>query len=196
MNILRLSTLLLALAIAVMTLGYVNSSSAGPKNCVENDPRWGCDPKPGDDGTETFSVDVVAGTGNFNWVVATGDCAGTTTMKLNASFPVGPPCGSTITVQFKDPPGPTGSVVLRLFEIVVRPKKPDVTLKFTSNMTVVEGESISIYRTDRLPWTLGGLSPLTLDIGDTMVELIKPQEPDKGALLGPIAVGTIVYTAQ
>ena len=181
--------LTLTLAIAVITLGYVNPSFADKPDSGGNH-----GPHDGDDGTETISVDVVMGAGSHNWVVATGDCAGTTSKKLSASFPVGPPCGSTITVDYIT--GPSGSITLRLFEIVVRPKKQDVTLKFTSNMTVVEGESISIYRTDRLPWTLGGLSPLTLDIGDTMVELIKPQEPDKGALLGPIAVGTIVYTAQ
>jgi hypothetical protein len=45
MSILRLSTLSLALAIGVMTLGYVNSSSAAPKNC-DTHPRPACDPDP------------------------------------------------------------------------------------------------------------------------------------------------------
>ena len=42
MNILRLSTLTLALAIAVITLGYVNSSSAAPKKCLTDPTAPGC----------------------------------------------------------------------------------------------------------------------------------------------------------
>ena len=42
MNIVRISTLSLTLAIVVVTLGFVNSSSAAPKNCEER-PRPGCD---------------------------------------------------------------------------------------------------------------------------------------------------------
>lgn len=58
MKILRLSTLTLAMAIAVFSLGFTNASFAGPKNCVENDPRPSCpdseDPTPA--GTFTVSV--------------------------------------------------------------------------------------------------------------------------------------------
>ena len=48
MSILRLSTLSLSLAIAVFALGYVNSSSAAPKNC-DTHPRPACNPDPDPD---------------------------------------------------------------------------------------------------------------------------------------------------
>ena len=48
MNILRLSTLSLTLVMAVITLGYVNSSSAAPKTCEEH-PRPSCDGEGGGD---------------------------------------------------------------------------------------------------------------------------------------------------
>lgn len=42
-----------------MTLGYANPAFAAPKDCVENDPRGGCNPKPGDDATEiTYDVEL------------------------------------------------------------------------------------------------------------------------------------------
>ncbi len=195
MSILRFSTLSLTLAIAVFALGYVSPSFADKPDDKGNHGQHD-----GDDGTESFSVDMVAGSddGNDNWVVATGACAGTTSKNLSASFPV--PCGTTITVQYISPPGPSGSVVLRLFALDVRTKKQDALLFFTSNTTVspaVEGASV-FHTKDRLKWTFESVSPtkIMIEVNKRDVTLIKEHEPDKRALLDSIDVGNIVYTPE
>lgn len=57
MNILRLSTFSLVLALAVVTLGYVGSASADPKPCEPGDPRGFCQSDPGS--TFDYTVDLV-----------------------------------------------------------------------------------------------------------------------------------------
>ncbi len=61
MNILRLSTLSLTLAIAFVTLGYVNSSSAAPKTCAEH-PRPSCDGEGDSDTNLRAKFDLFIGT--------------------------------------------------------------------------------------------------------------------------------------
>jgi len=70
MNILRLSTLSLTLAIAVMTLGYANSSFAGP-DCDKHPSHASCG---GGGSKTTFDVELQAGT--VVGLVTTGDCKG------------------------------------------------------------------------------------------------------------------------
>ena len=194
MSILRLSTLSLTLAIAVFALGYVSPSFADKPDAKNNHGQH-----QSDDGTESFSVDMVAGTndGNDNWVVATGACAGTTSNNLSASFPV--PCGTTITVNYIAGPTP-GMVVLRLLGFALRTNKQDVLIFFTSDMTVspaVDGASV-FHTKDRLKWTFESVSALeiVIKVDKRDVTLIKEHEPNKRALLDFIDVGNIVYTPK
>ena len=178
MKILVLSTLSLALAIVVMTLGYVNPSFA---NKPPHD-HGGGDP------VTTFSVVVVAGAGIGNWVVTPAGCEGQTdSQKLTFHFPPGCPTGHVVA----------GGVLFYLYGIEVREKKTDVMLFFT-DVPVVYPIGSDVYNTGRLSAEvveIGG-SSLEIQVNLTGLNLIKAAQPNRGMTVGPIAVGDIVFTAN
>jgi len=84
MNILRLSTVSLTLAIAVFALGYANPSFAAPKNCVDDDPRPSC---PKDDPEPDPPTPSVTYTAQLTGVFATDPVNVSPNGKENTLFP-------------------------------------------------------------------------------------------------------------
>jgi hypothetical protein len=203
MNILRLSTLSLIFAIAVMTLGYVNSSSAAPKDCVENDPRGKCNPKPGDDGpATTFSVEMRPGdvdgadglvTSDGACGTTEGTCAGSSCKDLDVTIPNR--CVTVEDVCFIT--GPTGCpVTLRAFALLVRANKSDMVIFFTDGEIEGTNNTGDVYVSDRLPVTISRSNDgsITVEVNESDQNLTKANGQGKETLLGPIAIGVIVYT--
>ena len=184
MNILRLSTV--ALTIVLFTMGAlilpVNTALAHCKGSHEG--VDGCaDPHGGNDGDKTrFMVEMQEG--DVGGVVATGACAGTTSNSIRSvSFPEG--CG-TVTVSFITPPT-AFPLILDLFALEVQATKA-VLLFFTSD----DG---GIYVSDRVKASFTA-SETTFEIvvNKDNLNLTKNNQPDKGDVVGPFAVGTIDFT--
>ncbi len=198
MNILRLSTLSLILAIAVMTLGYANPSFGASKKCDGNP-----DPIPpgcggADDIEPEFSVEMQQGEVPNDpmtkkppkeLVISDGDCGTTEGENRGASFPDG--CVMTVEVCFR-PPGPTGCpLTLQLFSLGVKLSKSDVQLFFTSD------QNDSVYQTERLAVKIIRIgSSFEIPVNTVGLNLTKAHQPMKGDLVGPIAIGNIVYTPK
>ncbi len=192
MNILRLSTLTLTLAVAVITLGYASYSSAAPP-CSKN-PRPGCRPDNGDPpATETkFTVEMLEFDGDG--VETIGECVGLNKgSKLSAVFPgniaeIGNRVGCEVFTI-------SGGVKLYLGEIAVSKKNTRVILFFTSDPSVQFPGNETGYQTLRLvamPASLLGVITLKVDAGEVLVT--KSHQPDKGLPVGTIDVGKFVYT--
>ncbi len=167
MNILRLSTLSLILAIAVMTLGYANPSFAAPKKCGGNPDTVlpGCGGT--DDVAAEFTVELQRGglSGNTDGLLISNlggnlDCGTTEGENRGASFPEG--C-VTVSVCFLPlGPGPTGCpLALQLSSLMVRLSQSDMQLFFTSGPIPMSGpvSNDSVYQSDRLPVTIIRIGP-------------------------------------
>ncbi len=131
-------------------------------------------------------------TGGVDGVDTPVGCAGTTNKNLSVDF-----LTNCIT-----PDVMAGGVALYIAGIVVRHKKPDVLL-FFSTMQLdfphpVSGETL--YESDRLSATIVDGEPGDFHITVTNppggVLLTKIHEPNKFMTLDPIAIGNIVYIAN
>ena len=198
MNILRLSTLSLTLAVAVFALGYNPSFADKPGSVCEEHCSHGGD----DDLKTTYTVQMHPGTVGGNVVVAENLCAGTTGTTGNSIRSVrfrGPGnCGVVFGVPIIDS-GPSGYVLdLKLTGLEMRAGQDVLAFKaahlfFTS---LTDG---SIYTSD----TVGASFIFDEDkdsffatVNKNDVNLIKEVNPMKGQVVGPISVGTIEYTAN
>ena len=185
MNILRLSTLSLALALAVFSLGYVSPSFAN-----KPDPDTGHDHGSEVNTGTTFSVVVETDTGTPK-VVTGADCKGFTDLrKLHVTFPT-----TCLTVHVM-----IGGAPYWIAGIQVRVNKSDVIFFFTSEPIDLDHPVLSetLYESSRLSYVLDELdgSSFQLEVGLTDVVLTKSHDPNKGTTLDAIAVGNIVYTAN
>ncbi len=190
MNILRLSTLSLTLAIAVMTLGVSADGWAAPK----------CDTPPcggGKDKTETvFMVEMHPGTevGEDGLVTSAGVDCGTTedSRDLGVTFPEG-----CVTVSPNFITEPIGApLTLRLFTLGVRANRSEAQLFFSDVAIPSHGPvpNESVYVISGLPVTISPTGPITVTVNLSDLGVIKAHQPRKGDLVGPIAIGEIVYT--
>ncbi len=195
MNILRLSTLSLALAIAVFALGYVNPSFGAPKKCDGNPDTVlpGCGGT--DDVAAEFTVELQPGglSGNTDGLLVTSDgtCGTTEGENRGASFP-----NTCVTVCFIT--GPTGCpLALQLSSLRVRLSQSDMQLFFTSGPIPMSGpvSNDSVYQSDLLPVTIIRIGQsFEIPVDEVGLELTKTHKPMKGDLVGPIAIWTIVFT--
>ena len=184
MNILRLSTV--ALTIVLFTMGAlilpVNTALAHCKGSHEG--VDGCaDPHGGNDGDKTRYM-VEMREGEVGGVVAENGCAGTTSNSLRSvSFPED--CG-TVTVYFITP-FTGGPLTLDLFALEVKGTKA-VLLFFTSSVG-------GVYVSDFVKASFTA-SETTFEIvaNKENLNLTKNNQPDKGDVVGPFAVGTIDFT--
>ncbi len=201
MNILRLSTLSLILAIAVITLGYAGYSSAAPP-CSKK-PVDGCrdDSGDGNDTTETeFMVEMHPGTvgGADGLVTSNGVACGITEGEINGGrFPDG--C-VTVSANFITDPG--APLILRAFTFGVRFNRSEAKLFFTDGPIAYPDRNPGDgYGLGGLPMTVipdgsspSGSTPFTVKVNMSGLFAIKSHQPRKGDLVGPIAIGEIVYT--
>ena len=188
MNISRVTTISQTLAIAVFALGYVSPSFADK---ADNDGNHGPHGGGGTGTVTTFSVAVVGGSGDGNWVVTPDGCEGQTdSQKLTFFFPESDADCLAGDVM-------TGGVLYYLYGIEVREKKTDVMLFFT-NVPIAYPISSDVYNTGRLPATVAELagSSFEIQVDLTGLNLIKAAQPNRGMTEGPIAVGNIVFTAN
>ena len=186
MNILRLSTLSLALVMTVMTLGYVNPSFAGKPVDGKHDHG------DGKDKTETvFLVEMQRGTLDEDTpgLVTTEPACGSTEGELQLGVVFHDHCAD-IDVCFIS--GPTGcGLTLKLWYVQVNLNKSYVKIAFRPP----DGQT-GLYVTDHLSVTISGDGPpsaFTVEVNES-VEVEKNHNPGKGDLVGPIAIGEIVYT--
>ena len=177
-----------------MTLGYANPSFAAPKKC-DGAPVGtpGCGT--GEDPATTFSVEMKPGTvaDEEGLVLSNGACGTTEGENRGASFPK--ECVTVEDVFFIT--GPTGGpLTLRAFLLEVRVNKLDMLIFFTD--VPIESSSPvpndSVYVSDRLPVTISGNGSITVKVNMSGLALIKAHQPRKRDLVGPIAIGTIVFT--
>ncbi len=198
MNILRLSTLSLILAIAVMTLGYANPSFAAPKKCGGNPDTV----LPGCGGTADvaaeFKVALLQGglPDEANGMVISKDedaCGTTEGENRGATFPEG--CVTVFDVDFD--PAEGAELDLRAFSLEVRLNKSDMMIFFT-DMEIPDSGPVSndtVYVSDRLPVTISrDGDSFTVEVNMENLALIKAHHERKGDLVGPIAIGKIVFT--
>ncbi len=201
MNILRLSTLSLILAIAVITLGYAGYSSAAPpcsKKQVE-----GCrdDSGDGEGKTETvFLVEMQRGglprdhptTGNpLEGVVISNPPCGSTEGELHLGAVFRDDC-AVINVCFMS--GPTGcGLTLHLWYVQVNLNKSNVKIWFRAD------NENNLFVTDHLAVTIipdedESSSAFTVEVNEFDLTAERNHNPGKGDLVGFIAIGNIVYT--
>ncbi len=199
MNILRLSTLSLTLAIAVFALSLAIPTVAAPKKCEKNPDAPGCG---GEDETETvFSVEMQSGTvgGADGLVTSNGDC-GITEGARNDNVRIPDGCVPGVEVYFTT--GPTGGpLTLTAFSLGVRFNKLDMHIFFTDGQIISGHNTGDVYVSERLPVTIipdgsspSGSTPFTVKVNLSGLYVIKSHQPRKGDLVGPIAIGEIVYT--
>ncbi len=201
MSILRLSTLSLTLAIAVMTLGY-NPSLAKPK----------CDDPPcgggggggggGEDPATEFMVEMQRGTlaeNTAGLVTSNGVACGITEGEINGGrFPDG--CVTVYANFITEPIG--APLILRAFTFGVRLNRSEAKLFFTDGPILFPNRNPGDgYAVSGLPYTIipdgsspSGSTPFTVKVNLSGLFAIKSHQPRKGDLVGPIAVGEIVYT--
>ena len=194
MNILRLSTLSVTLAIAVFALGYANPSFA------DKPPH---DHGGGDDPATVFSVEMHPGDvgGADGLLTSNGVDCGTTEdlgqRELDAGFPALEEGGCvTVDVFFITPPT-GGPLTLRAFGLIVRSNKSDVLI-FLTDGEIIDGhlvpDTAGVYVSERLPATISRNGSITVEVGLSDLNVVKNHQPGKGDLVGPIAIGIIVYT--
>jgi len=203
MSILRLSTLSLTLAIAVFALGY-NPSLAKPK----------CDDPPcggggggggggGEDPATDFMVEMQQGellddpdTGEppEGLVTSNGVACGITKGELHngVRFPEG--C-VTVYANFKTEPIGT-DLILRAFTFGYRVNRLNARLFFTDGPIVFPDRNTGDgYGLNGVPVTISGSNgSITVKVNLSGLYAIKSHQLRKGDLVGPIAIGEIVYT--
>jgi len=147
----------------------------------------------------TFSVDVVEGTGEGNWVVTDPiTCEGSSSSSnLGVHFPNGVGCGA---VMVTDEDGSSFPVFLS--QISVRNTKKGATARaFFSSSPCCPGHTLNefVYATDNLLAMVQATdvddASFEIDVGAKGVNLTKLHQPDKGDMLIMISIGRIVYTA-
>ncbi len=195
MNILRLSTLSLTVAIAVFGLGYNPSFADNPAN--GNHPHGGGD----QDKTETeFMVEMHPGevVGKPGLVTSNGVACGITEGEIHGGrFPDG--C-VTVSANFITDPG--APLILRAFTFGVRFNRLEVNLFFTDGLILFPDRNTGDgYGLNGLPMTVipdgsspSGSTPFTVKVNLSGLFAIKSHQLRKGDLVGPIAVGEIIYT--
>ncbi len=199
MSILRLSAL--SLTIVLFTLGglILPESTTLAHHCKGGHWKPACDDPapPGSDGGDTeFTVEMLPGevVGKPGLVTSNGDCGSTEGQgqgELDVSFPDG--CVTVENVPFITPP--TGTVTLRAFGLLVKANKSAVIF-FTDGHVIGNTNSpgAGVYVSDRLPVTISGNGSITVKVNRFDLAVEKNHQPDKGDLVGPIAIGEIVYT--
>ena len=191
MSILRLSTLSLTLAIAVFALGYANPSFADPGGGKHNHGGGG----DGKDKTETeFMGEMKRGTvGGADGLVTSMGACGITEGELHngVRFPEG--C-VTVYANFKT--DPIGSpLILRAFTFGYRVNRLNARLFFTDGPILFPDRNPGDgYGIGDLPVTINGHGSITVTVNLSGLYVIKSHQPRKGDLVGPIAIGEIVYT--
>ncbi len=195
MNILRLSTLSLTLAIAVFALSYNPSFADKP----DNDKH---DHGGGDDPATVFSVEMQPGdVGAADGLVisdgvACGTAEGTGPGELDVSFPASIAEGCVTVTDVFFITGPTGGpLTLRAFALDARVNKSDMLIFFTDGEIMGNTNTGDVYVSERLPVTISrNGSIITVEVNLSGQELRKANKPTKGDLVGTIAIGEIVYT--
>ena len=208
MNILRLSAL--SLTIVLFTLGglILPESTTLAHHCKGGHWKPACDDPapPGSDGGDTeFMVEMQRGT----WLgpepeglvtsdgVACGSTEGQGQGELDVAFPASILDGC-VTVDVCFITGTTGCPLkLRAFALLVKANQSAVI--FFTDGEIDEGHNTGgTYVSDRLPAMINrsndGSITVTVNESDRFVE--KNHQPDKGDLVGPIAIGKIVYTPK
>ncbi len=206
MSILRLSTLSLTLAIAVMTLGYANPSFAdkpGTGGCVVTAHEH-CHDDGDEEPATVFVVAMLPGDmGGMDGLVTSDGACGTTKdeaghRELDVSFPASIAEGCVTVTDVFFITGPTGGpLTLRAVELNVRSNKSDVLIFFT-DMEIKDGHNTGgTYVSERLPATISRSNgSITVKVNLTGRAVEKNHQPGKGDLVGPIAIGKIVYTPE
>ncbi len=85
---------------------------------------------------------------------------------------------------------------LKLFSLGVKLSKSDVQLFFTSDAIPISGpvSNDSVYQTDRLSVPINRIgATFELPVNTDDLNLTKAHQPMKGDLVGPIAIGEIVF---
>ena len=200
MNILRLSTLSLTAAIAVFALGYASPAFAPPPVCPGDHPSCKNDSGDGDGDTE-FMVEMQPGTvsDKAGLVTSAGVACGTTEEQGQSELDVGFPdlCVTVLDVNFiTEPIG--APLTLRAFALDLRLNKLDMLIFFTDGQIDEFGHnSGDVYVSDRLPVTISRSNEsITVEVNlfDRAVKKAHPQGKER--LVGPIAIGEIVYTPK
>ena len=192
MNILRLSTLSMTLAIAVITLGVGANGWAAPGDCTgkksDRDPECNVDDPP----ETTFTGDIVV-TSNLTASVI---CTGTTGMGLDVGFPLDN-CPVTLADD-RFPPRP-----YCLFAADVKNTRKETSVMFFFHEPCGDHPGDGVWRTLRLPATVvvGGPGNFTVtEVNGSFqnVELKKNHQPFKEEPLSDkfSVVGGIVYTEE
>jgi hypothetical protein len=201
MSILRLSTLSLTLAVAVFALGYNRSFADKPVNDQH-------DHGGGDDPATVFDVamqptDVVED-GTLGLLISNGACGTTEDQgqrELDVSFPATDEDEDedecvTVDVSFITPPT-GGPLTLRAFGLIVRSNKSDVLI-FLTDGEIIDGhlvpDTAGVYVSERLSATISRNGSITVAVNMDGLAVEKNHQPRKGELVGPIAIGEIVYT--
>ncbi len=194
MNISRLSTLSLTVAIAVFALGY-NPSFA-------DNPAEGNHPHGGDkDQTETdFMVEMRPGTlgatddepAAKGLVTSMGAC-GITKGELHNGVRFPDLC-VTVLANFKTDPG--APLTLRAFTFGYRVNRLNARLFFTdAPIAYPDRNTGDGYGLNGVPVTISGSNgSITVTVNKSGLFVTKSHQPRKGDLVGPIAIGEIVYT--
>ena len=114
--------------------------------------------------------------------------------ELDVSFPasIAEGCVTVTNVPFISPP--TGTVTLRAFALNVRSNKSDVLIFFTDGEIIGKTNTGGVYVSERLPATISRNGLITVEVGLSGLNVEKNHQPNKGDLVGPIAIGKIVYT--
>ncbi|MCZ6659777.1 MAG: hypothetical protein O7C67_21030 [Gammaproteobacteria bacterium] len=191
MNILRLSTVVLTFTIAVFALGYNPALADKPVNGDHGNH----DGDGGNDKTETeFMVEMQEGDmGNEKGLVTSNliPC-GVTEGELHdgVRFPEG--CVTVFTNFLIDPGAP---LQLRLFTFGVRDNRSAARLFFTDGPIAYPDRNTGDgYGLNGLPVTIIRNGSITVTVNTPDLFAIKSHQPRKGDLVGPIAIGKIVYT--
>jgi len=193
MNILRLSTLSLTLAIAVFALGYNPSFADNPNK--GNHPHGD-----GGDKTETeFMVEMQRGKfaeDTAGLVTSDGKACGITKGEINDGvlFPDG--CVTVKDVFFIT--GPTGGpLTLKLFTIGVKVNRSSAHLFFTDGPILFPlrnpGDGYGITVPVKIIPDADG-SSFTVEVNMDGLAVEKSHQPRKREFVGPIVIGEIVYT--
>ncbi len=92
-------------------------------------------------------------------------------------------------------------MTLRAFALNVRSNKSDVLIFFTDGQIISGHNTGGVYVSGRLPVTISpdgsspsGSTPFTVKVNMDGLAVEKNHQPRKGELVGPIAIGEIVYT--
>ena len=189
MKILRLSTLSLTLAIAVITLGYANSSFAGP-DCEKHPNHESC---AGGGAQTTYTVNWVMGKHNPGGMpTLSPQCTGDAVRGLSVDFDIN---ACKIAID--------GVEDYCICGISVRHNKKDTSLiVFVHRPCNQPHCGNDAWQAGRLPATLelknGGPDlTITADALPAGALLTKVNQPDKGTTLPEtITVGDLIYTAD